>query len=722
MDSGAPSSAAAAIMATATGAPLGGGGSGRGGGTGFPAIRPRPPAAPTASSHAVRPQQHLGGFGLGGAPSSTPASAPILPPWDPAAAAATGLDGLLAQLMGDPATNQAVKGVTGSAAAGDLLDLISVAGNLQPPPPPHGGITAAAGRDGLTAWLDGVTQAQASPDAGDTPASMAAAAAAAKRVSAACARCREKKRKCDGRQPVCGNCEKAQARGDAAVCVYTEPMQRRERKKGYKDALMDKLTGLESLLREQQRLAAQAPAAPGPWGEPDFFAALSANRRLISEMIDGEPQQQSSQSPESGGASGGSGDDSPPARLTSAQAFEKMASTVDRLFPSPPTQAMDVITGGETDGGSSAVVVARKGSRRRTDEAVVRRPMGLPGGGGLASDSRVWDYAESLFRSPAPPGGLAGSMSHFEAYDDIIEMVLRETGSGGGGVSVEAATRLASQPFTRLTAVARPNFEDLTYHLVSIYFVYINTTYPIFDEALFLSEFVPINRHPTALIDAISLLKDHETPFKASYHFMKRAEDGIAKVEDSVAAIQVMIILALWEYIKLFETTQACLDYRFSIWRGPSIVLSPEAARTRRLTFISLFILDSGAGMITGLPTALFDQDYLDVMLDWEEEHPLFKDEAGSQASVPQQQSAAYSSNMGVRVVNDAANNPQLGRREWMRVFGKVPSHTVFDFPTSPYPHPLCDTGILDAQGRGGEAAVLGLMARGKDDTAVVSE
>ncbi|KAJ1568381.1 hypothetical protein HK405_002531 [Cladochytrium tenue] len=541
--------------------------------------------------------------------------------------------------------------------------------------PPPSGLAASTSRDGLTEWTDALTRV--SPDAaGNTPTALAATAVAVapatKRVSAACVRCRKNKRKCDGRRPVCGNCEKAQARGDAiaTACVYMEPVRRRERKRGFKDALMDKLNGLESLLREQQRLGAQASVAR----EPDFMAALSANRQPISDiMMEEEPQQQSSQSPEIG--SGGSGDDSRPiARLTSAQAFEKLANTVIRMFPSPPVLAVDVVvipTGESADGdaGIPTAVVARRGPRKGADEATLHLLKGHTGGFGLVSDDWVWGYSESLFRNPAPPGALTGSMSHFEAYDDIIEMVLRETASGRDG-SVEAVMRLASQPFTRLTAVARPNFEDLTHHLVSIYFVYINTTYLLFDEAHFLSEFVPINRHPDALIDAIcglaalysqhpTLFRDYETSFKASYHFMKRAEDGIAKVKDSVAAIQVMITLAL-------------------------------GGATSRLTFISLFLFDSGAGMITGLPTALFDQDYLNVMLNWEEDHPLFRKNAESRASP-----------------------------EWMRVFGKVPSHTVFDCPTSPYPHPLCDTGILDAYGNV-ESAVLGHMAGGKHDTAIL--
>ncbi|KAI8846408.1 hypothetical protein BC829DRAFT_266170 [Chytridium lagenaria] len=74
------------------------------------------------------------------------------------------------------------------------------------------------------------------------------------RFNLACARCRTKKRKCDGVRPACSNCVKAQARGgETAMCYYEESVKRKARKAGPRtDALLDKLNALESLLRPLQ--------------------------------------------------------------------------------------------------------------------------------------------------------------------------------------------------------------------------------------------------------------------------------------------------------------------------------------------------------------------------------------------------------------------------------------------------------------------------------------
>ncbi|KAJ3082047.1 hypothetical protein HK102_001951 [Quaeritorhiza haematococci] len=94
-----------------------------------------------------------------------------------------------------------------------------------------------------------------SPSASSSTETLAAAETAAekRKFNLACDRCRSKKRKCDGAKPICSNCRRAIDRNvEGVTCVYVPTAKKRGPKKGYRDALMEKLNTLESLLRPLQ--------------------------------------------------------------------------------------------------------------------------------------------------------------------------------------------------------------------------------------------------------------------------------------------------------------------------------------------------------------------------------------------------------------------------------------------------------------------------------------
>ncbi|CAE6534500.1 unnamed protein product [Rhizoctonia solani] len=69
-----------------------------------------------------------------------------------------------------------------------------------------------------------------------------------KKTALACDRCRQRKRKCDGRKPLCSACDE-----DGAECAYTANLkQRRPPQKSYVAALETRITLLEQILRSAE--------------------------------------------------------------------------------------------------------------------------------------------------------------------------------------------------------------------------------------------------------------------------------------------------------------------------------------------------------------------------------------------------------------------------------------------------------------------------------------
>ncbi|KAK9473932.1 uncharacterized protein V1510DRAFT_447549 [Dipodascopsis tothii] len=86
-----------------------------------------------------------------------------------------------------------------------------------------------------------------------------------KRASVACDFCRYKKRRCDGRKPVCSNCEDS-----SADCIYQElPTQRFDNSQLY-----ERIQQLEQAIERHERLLQRAPTSPAS----DSLFALPLSR------------------------------------------------------------------------------------------------------------------------------------------------------------------------------------------------------------------------------------------------------------------------------------------------------------------------------------------------------------------------------------------------------------------------------------------------------------
>ncbi|KAF4420658.1 Regulatory protein CAT8 [Colletotrichum fructicola] len=65
----------------------------------------------------------------------------------------------------------------------------------------------------------------------------------AKRARVACIACQQKKQKCDGRAPSCGNCVKG-----SRTCIIEDPSTKRQYPRGYVEALEERVARLEASL------------------------------------------------------------------------------------------------------------------------------------------------------------------------------------------------------------------------------------------------------------------------------------------------------------------------------------------------------------------------------------------------------------------------------------------------------------------------------------------
>ncbi|KAJ3324509.1 hypothetical protein HDU76_013402 [Blyttiomyces sp. JEL0837] len=630
-----------------------------------------------------------------------------------------------------------------------------------------------------------------------------------KRLALACDRCREKKRKCDGKKPVCNNCAKAQSRAKGAhvVCVYQEPSKKRGRKRGpeqpadshYKQELFSKLNALESLLKPLQSSGLvpqellglddkimeiieqnKRQNTSGGSSSERFLEALSSlgvtdptGNDPLASVLRGSI---ATSVTESGAGSTTSGDDDDgDVRMTSAQAFERLVQSSERLnaainkLPATTLGSLDFINtitstaSSSSDmlptpesGSTSAITAVNSGILTSSPSSgigtpsneLTLSPSSINRRTSMASSSSnhlafpnnpSWDFAESMFMSPSlsmvsnlsdfyvdeiflqspemlgatfptfatPPMATSNLYNSFQVPTESMPAPMGTATNPGANMFAPAGyvPRFNVSVFPSKTRSAHA---DLNTHLVAVFFTYFNPAYNLLSEDLFLADYVPVNRHPRALVYAILgfgalfsrhhlLLKQHKSSLKASQHYMKLAEEHVATTEDNVSAIQTMILLGTWEYLVNFGMqayrwiglasreaekiniqleTQGCLGYRFLVWRGPTAELAPAQVQVRLKAFANIFALDAHATIVSGLPTCISEDEYLGFFAEWEEAAGGPKDKMGN-------------FNDRGRSSEVVSRSGYLGPREWMRTFETVPSDTIFDAPWSPYPHPV---------------------------------
>ncbi|KAJ3114760.1 hypothetical protein HDU96_001703 [Phlyctochytrium bullatum] len=551
------------------------------------------------------------------------------------------------------------------------------------------------------------------------------------RYNLACARCRAKKRRCDGARPACSNCVKAQARntgGDENVmCYYEETVKRKPRKatKNRSDALLDKLNALESMLKPLQN------SLPIPSIGDKSSSPVEECSPHLSQDDDDSPAY----------------DDSPnEPMLTAAQALEAQLAFV--MNGKTPASTALVRTGSPVLPASdlfSALTNPAKAIAKHNPSSTT------PASSDPTTAFFLGDLPESFFTNPSM--SFAAGLSEVRIDETILE------GFAGGNPASRFAGTVPYASFVPLKAsMAVKSYQDLETHLIAIYFTYVNRMLPMMREDVFLADYVPVNRHPPALLNAMmgtaTIFSQHKdiytkfkTPYKAAQHYLELAEKQVGTVTDCVASMQTMMLIGFWDFgcffgmqayqwigqscreshkLNLQNSREYC-DYKFSVWRGPIDMATPAQYEVRYRTWQTLFLLDTCATMVSGLPLALAEEDYSSFLIQMERRLKTMVRKRGRKMqssssssspapapsptsskpnrSSPRIMSASLPGARGDKVLTRdefasmsasdaiAETLDPASASEWKRVFANVPDDSVFDVPSPVRPHPALFRG-----------------------------
>ncbi|KND04558.1 uncharacterized protein SPPG_08827 [Spizellomyces punctatus DAOM BR117] len=436
------------------------------------------------------------------------------------------------------------------------------------------------------------------------------------RMVLACDRCRTKKRRCNGVRPVCNNCQRAHSRGvPDVVCNYATTTKKRGRKKGYRDALLQKLNYLESMLMQNE---GQGDVNGQQLSASENFShagrrSLQENLRTVSDAMDiqGEsgddneddlvyespPITDGSTANSSRSASFARSQNISMANLVSP--YNSGQSPVRAVLPGArPAIEDDNFQPGftDTDGyptctemgtglnGSSALSMNRTMGittsvlsgplSPRTSRSGMAFNNGLVRSGsrpGLteSNSAKGWPFTEPMYKAPTFPN-FSSSISEIE----IDPEYLRSLGSGLDNVFA------AFPPHVQLPKpliCMRPGLvPELYIHLLACYFTFVNVCFPMFDEVLFFEDLIPVNRHPPALLNALCaygcLHSRHtalfETPYhnprKAAQYFFDEAVKEIDSIPDSMQHVQLLVLLGVWDFGQ---------EYRGTSWQYISLAI-----------------------------------------------------------------------------------------------------------------------------------------------------
>ncbi|KAI8850231.1 hypothetical protein BC829DRAFT_469165 [Chytridium lagenaria] len=170
-------------------------------------------------------------------------------------------------------------------------------------------------------------------------------------------------------------------------------------------------------------------------------------------------------------------------------------------------------------------------------------------------------------------------------------------------------------------------------------------------EDAFLENYMPVNRHPAALLYAMLgtatifsqhplLYQNFQTPYKAAQYLRRSSRERGGKCHRYLVAMQTMILISIWDYgcflecnhvdqwigkscrelhnLNLRKFNDMCTNNPFTIWHGPRDEQSLIEKEVRYRTFQSLVIIDTSASMASGLPLAIAEEDYACVLVDIE--------------------------------------------------------------------------------------------------------
>ncbi|KAJ1543320.1 hypothetical protein HK405_009377, partial [Cladochytrium tenue] len=479
---------------------------------------------------------------------------------------------------------------------------------------------AAAGRGGSDGWGNSVVGAGRGASDG-RPRAMG---------TLACDRCREKKRRCDGRKPVCSNCSRAQVRssgedGVLVQCFYRPPFQKRARKR------RDAFGAADSNLLFDDGEAPVATTVP-------------------PESLPSEPKVPSQNDFPADSGDGGSGGAVPIADSLSPNYFASLLESYSTLpagdnaaaiFPAMPVDddlldfssssrastnasALEALlrhTGGDVTELFAPLEPPAKGPlalvpRRMSGVLEELQPSGTAPERLLLPDSTswsgagatIWDLPDSLLKSPGPAP--MASLSDIRLADDLLRTI-----DFSGMINPEVTT------VRTVVATSREAYADLTTHLVAVFFHYINPLLRIFCEEDFLSNFYPVNKHPESLIFAIM---GYSAP--------------LSEHPGTLSSL--------------------------------SLAGRKENIRVRRRLLLAICELDMRGLLISGMPPSFRNEMYRNAILQWEDEHRK------------KQPTTSPDGKTGLEFVYDPS-------KEWTRIFAAIPEQTIYDENVYPYRHPL---------------------------------
>ncbi|TPX67358.1 hypothetical protein SpCBS45565_g03831 [Spizellomyces sp. 'palustris'] len=435
------------------------------------------------------------------------------------------------------------------------------------------------------------------------------------RMVLACDRCRTKKRRCNGVRPVCNNCQRAHSRGIVdVVCNYATTTKKRGRKKGYRDALLQKLNYLESMLMQNE---GQGDVTGQQLSSDKFSHAgrrcLQENLRTASDAMDvqgesgddNEDDQVYQSPPATDGSTANSSRSasfarSPEMSLANlVSSYEPGQSPVHAVLPGArPGIESDGFQPGlaGTDGyptctemgtglnGSSALGMNRTmGITASVASGPLSPRTSRPGmaftnelvrsgsrpGLTESNETKGWSFTQPIYRAPTL-ANLSSSITEI----DINPEYLASLGSGLDNVFS------AFPPHVQLPKhliCMRPGLvPELYIHLLACYFTFVNVCFPMFDEVLFFEDLIPVNRHPPALLNALCaygcLHSRHTALFEAPYHnprkasqyFFDEAVKEIDSLPDSMQHVQLLVLLGVWDFGQ---------EYRGTSWQYISLAI-----------------------------------------------------------------------------------------------------------------------------------------------------
>ncbi|KAJ3416232.1 hypothetical protein HDV05_002522 [Chytridiales sp. JEL 0842] len=448
---------------------------------------------------------------------------------------------------------------------------------------------------------------------------------AKRKQTQACDRCRSRKRKCDSAKPVCANCARANEE-----CTYLTESKKRGPKKGFKDKLIERMAVIETMLKSENRGVPMAvPVAPVVQPLPATFEEAS----MVSEAVNGMLGLSSNGSGGGVGVGASPLHPSPGGGLGMAPSWANLEAASLNSFQSLIDQSLIGIDGIEPSNPLMGLgnfnfmpnlPSANPWSWMKdyTTQTTTHLPTHSPTLSSRTAASMSPSIPPPATQPPAPP---------VPNYNPTTKAVMDSH-------SFETSS---------MDNLFAPFVSDYELHLIRLFFAYIHgPALALFDENTFFQKLVPVNRHPSFLLDAIcavsALFSTHpettsRTSERASAFFLQRANAALEKLEsprkelDCLQVVQTLILTA----VLLFGWDQPFAAYRsinsaismavrlklgmedpgfsvnpLSIWHTSEGTFTPAQLEERRRTWGMCVFMDTCSGALSGQPLTIEESIY----------------------------------------------------------------------------------------------------------------